>query len=73
MNLDQKKLAFGKKNYRMMLLSLLVLVVGFTVMSLDTADYGFGALGLTIGPIIVLIGFIMQFFAILYAKKSDSE
>ncbi len=64
-------LPFGKKNYRLMLAGLLVLIVGFITMSLDTEPYGFGIWGLTIGPIIVMAGFIIQFFAILHNPKKD--
>jgi uncharacterized membrane protein HdeD (DUF308 family) len=59
------KLPFGKKNYQLMLLGVLTLVVGFVVMSLDSEQHGFGFLGLTLGPIIVMAGFIIQIFAIL--------
>ena len=34
-------------------------------MTLDSEQYGFGFLGLTLGPIIVFIGFIIEIFAIL--------
>ena len=54
-----------------MLIGLLVLIIGFITMSLDTEDYGFGILGLTIGPIIVMTGFVIQFFAILHNPKED--
>jgi len=45
---------------------LLILVVGFIIMTLDTEPHGFGVLGLTIGPIIVLAGFVVEIFAILH-------
>lgn len=67
----QKGLPFGKKNYRLMLAGLIVLIVGFIVMSLDSQPYGFGTLGLTIGPIIVMAGFVIQFFAILHNPGKD--
>jgi len=54
-----------------MLIGLLVLIVGFITMSLDTDDYGFGFMGLTLGPIIVMTGFVIQFFAILHNPKKD--
>lgn len=63
------KLAFGKKNYQLMILGLVLLVVGFTVMAMDKEPYGFGFLGLTLSPIIVLAGFITEIFAILYTPK----
>ena len=64
-------LPFGKKNYLLMLVGIAILVVGFTMMSLDGEPYGFGALGLTVGPITVMIGFIVEFFAIL--SKPDPK
>ncbi|MDZ4715746.1 MAG: DUF3098 domain-containing protein [Cytophagales bacterium] len=60
------KLPFGKKNYQWMVGGLLILVVGFIIMTLDTEPHGFGVLGLTIGPIIVLAGFVVEIFAILH-------
>ena len=69
--MSKSSLPFHKKNYRLMLIGLLVLIIGFITMSLDTEDYGFGILGLTIGPIIVMTGFVIQFFAILHNPKED--
>ena len=63
------KLPFGKKNYQYMVIGLVVLILGFTIMSLDQDTYGFGFLGLTLGPIIVVIGFIIEILAILYTPK----
>lgn len=64
------KLVFGKQNYQIMFLGLAVLVIGFIIMTLDKEDYGFGFLGLTLGPILVMIGFGIQFWAILHKNKS---
>lgn len=69
---NKNKLAFGKKNYQIMLIGIAVLIVGFTLMTLDSEPYGFGTLGLTIGPIVVMVGFIIQFFAI-FAKSKESK
>ncbi len=55
-----------------MVTGLVVLVLGFTIMSLDNQPHGFGFLGLTLGPIIVVGGFIVELFAILH-KPSESE
>jgi hypothetical protein len=65
-----EKLAFGKKNYQWMVIGLLTLVVGFIVMSIDKEPYGFGFLGLTLGPIIVVAGFLIEIFAILHKPES---
>ncbi len=60
------KLPFGRKNYQWMIIGIVTLVVGFTVMSLDNQQHGFGFLGITLGPIIVMAGFIMEIYAILH-------
>jgi hypothetical protein len=61
----ENKLPFGKKNYQWMIIGVLALVVGFVIMSLDTEQHGFGFLGLTLGPLIVMAGFIIEIYAIL--------
>jgi len=68
---EQSKFAFTKKNYLIMLLGIAILAIGFFIMTLDTEPYGFGFLGLTLGPITVMFGFVIQFFAILYKDKSN--
>lgn len=60
------KLPFGKQNYLWMIIGIAALVMGFTIMSLDQQQHGFGFLGLTLGPIIVVAGFIIEIFAILH-------
>ena len=60
------KLPFGKKNYQWMIIGIAALVLGFTVMSLDSSQHGFGFLGLTLGPVIVVAGFVIEIFAILH-------
>jgi len=59
------KLPFGKNNYQWMIIGIVILVVGFTIMSLESAEHGFGFLGLTLGPIVVMAGFIVEIYAIL--------
>jgi hypothetical protein len=64
---------FGPKNYRIMLIGLAVLLIGFIVMASDTEEFGFGVLGLTVGPIIVLLGFCIQFGALLIKDQAQKE
>ncbi len=66
---SKEKLAFKKANYIIMLAGIGVLTIGFFIMTLDKEDYGFGFLGITLGPAIVMIGFIIEFFAIFYKGK----
>lgn len=66
---NKEKLAFKKANYLIMVAGIAVLTIGFFIMTLDKEDYGFGFLGITLGPIVVMIGFIIEFFAIFYKSK----
>jgi uncharacterized integral membrane protein len=63
------KLPFVKKNYQLMLVGVLLLIIGLTVMAMDTDPHGFGFFGITLSPIIVVSGFIVEIFAILYSPK----
>jgi uncharacterized membrane protein len=63
------KLAFGRRNYQWMIIGLVALVIGFVIMSIDTEPYGFGFFGLTLGPIVVMGGFIIEIFAILHRPE----
>jgi hypothetical protein len=65
----ESKLPFTKKNYQIMIAGLITLITGFTIMSLDKEDYGFGFLGITLGPLIVMAGFVLEIFAILYRSE----
>ena len=64
----KNQFAFTKENYKWMLIGLATLLIGFVVMSLDSTQHGQGFLGLTLGPLIIVAGFIIEFFAIF--KKS---
>ena len=49
-----------------MVLGIITLVLGFVIMSLESNQHGFGFLGLTLGPIVVMAGFVIEIFAILH-------
>jgi uncharacterized membrane protein len=69
--MDKNKLAFEKMNYILMIAGILVVVLGLLVMSMDKETFGFGSLGLTVGPVIVLLGFVIEAFAIFYKTKKQ--
>ena len=68
-----EKLPFGKKNYTLMIIGLVIIVVGFTIMSLDTEPQGFGFLGLTLGPIVTVSGFLFEIYAILHKPEEQKN
>ncbi|WP_210490509.1 DUF3098 domain-containing protein [Rufibacter aurantiacus] len=63
--------SFGRRNYQIMILGLVVMAIGFILMAMDTEPYGYGFLGLTLGPIVLVVGFIIQFFAILAKPRKN--
>ena len=68
---NRKNFAFGKKNYLIMFVGLVVLAIGFIIMTMDKEQYGIGFMGITLGPIVVLAGFAIEFVAIFYKDKTN--
>ncbi|WP_209332197.1 DUF3098 domain-containing protein [Lunatimonas salinarum] len=60
---------FKRKNYQLMLIGLALIIAGFTIIGLDGEPHGFGFMGLTLGPIVTLAGFMFQFYAIFHQSK----
>ncbi len=48
-----------------------LIVLGFVIIGLDGEPHGNGFLGLTLGPIVTLAGFIFEFYAI-FAKREKN-
>jgi uncharacterized membrane protein len=70
---NKNKLAFGRKNYILMLVGIAVLAVGLFIMTLDKEQYGLGFLGITLGPLVVMAGFIIELFAIMVKDKTHEN
>ncbi|MFM7629162.1 MAG: DUF3098 domain-containing protein [Algoriphagus sp.] len=69
--MSKSSFPFSKKNFQLMFVGLALIVLGFIVMGLDSEPHGNGILGLTVGPILTLSGFVFEFYAI-FAKSSKS-
>ena len=67
--MENPKIPFNSKNYKLMIIGIVIIVTGFVIMSVDGEEYGYGFLGLTLGPLVVLFGFVFQFFAIFHKGK----
>jgi Protein of unknown function (DUF3098) len=61
---------FGRTNYQLMLAGIALIVVGFVIMGQDHDPFGFGFAGLTLGPIVVMAGFVLEFFAIMARPRA---
>ena len=69
---------FGKKNYQLLIVGVIVMAIGFVLMSGGGSDDPnvfsdaiFNTQRLTIAPILILTGLIIEIFAILYKPKED--
>jgi FtsH-binding integral membrane protein len=65
----QQPMLFDKENYILIIASLVILVIGFMLMSGTTDIYN--STKLTVAPIVVILGFILGIVAIFYRKKAS--
>jgi len=69
--------AFGKKNYMILAVGLLLLVIGYLLMSGGAATSAeefnaeelFSARRITLAPMVVLLGYVVVGVAIMYREK----
>jgi len=57
------------KDIKILLIGIGIMLIGFFVMTLDKEEFGFGFLGLTLGPILVLVGIIIPVFSLFKLKR----
>ena len=74
---DKVTYPLGKINFIMMAICLLLIVIGFAMMT-GSANVGdtfnkdlFESSRVATGPIIAFLGFVLMAFAIIYRKKED--
>lgn len=70
---EPQKLVFSKINYIILIVGIIIIALGFIFMSMETAEYGFGSMGLTVGPLTILLGIGIEFVAIFYKSKDSSQ
>lgn len=77
--IDKKDLAFGKMNFIILAVSMLVVVIGFILMggegSTDTAYNPdiFSVRRTKVAPIVCLVGFVSMIYAVVYKPKGKKE
>ncbi len=79
---DKKQMgfAFGPQNYRLLIIGLVVIIIGFILMSGGKSDDPnvfnediFSWRRITLAPIVVLIGFVIEGVAIMKKPKNKPE
>ncbi len=77
--MDKKDFALGKTNFIMMAIGVIVVFIGFILMSGGSSTENFfnpdifSFRHLTLAPIVTFIGFISIIWAILFQPKEDKE
>jgi hypothetical protein len=67
--MSQSNMPLGAKDIKILLIGIGIMLVGFFVMTMDKEEFGFGFFGLTLGPILVLIGIIIPIFSLFKLKR----
>ena len=66
---NSKKFPLNSKSVYILVTGMILMIIGFFIMTLDKEPFGFGLLGITIGPIIVLIGVFIPIYSLFNFKK----
>jgi len=67
--MSQSNMPLGSKEIKILLLGIGIMLIGFFIMTLDKEEFGFGFLGLTLGPLLVLVGIIIPIFSLFKWKR----
>ncbi len=59
------------KRLKFLLAGLLTMLIGFFVMTLDKEEFGFGFLGITLGPILVIVGVLLPILSLFNFFGND--
>ena len=76
--MDKRNLAFGRANFILLSIGMIVVVLGFILMSGTGSDETafnpdiFSSMRIKVAPVICFIGFVSMIYAIIYRTK-DKE
>lgn len=77
--MNKRDFAFGKMNYILLAVGMLIVIIGFILMGGDssTADAFnpdiFSARRIKVAPVVCLLGFVSMIYAVVYKSKDDKE
>lgn len=79
-NQEQATFLFGKKNYMLVILGLVVIAIGYILMAGGGSDDPnvfneeiFSPRRIAVAPIVILIGFVIEVYAIMATPNKNSE
>jgi len=68
---NKNNLPLNSTSIKILVVGILTMFTGFFVMTLDKEPFGFGFLGITLGPILVLIGVFIPIFSLFIKDSND--
>lgn len=77
--MDRKNLAFTRVNYILLVIGMVIVVLGFILMSGSGSTESaynpdiFSARRIKVAPVVCLIGFVSMIFAVMYKPKEKEE
>ena len=77
--MDKKNFAFGKMNFILLAVSMVVVIIGFLLMSGGGSNYNtydpsiFDTRHIVIAPLVCFIGFVSMIYAIIRKPKANEE
>ncbi|UKK50592.1 DUF3098 domain-containing protein [Prevotella sp. E13-17] len=77
--MNKRDFAFGKMNYILLAVGMLIVIIGFILMGGDssTADAFnpdiFSARRIKVAPVVCLLGFVSMIYAVVYKSKDEKE
>ncbi len=70
-NLNKSNFPLNSTDILVLISGILSMFIGFYIMTLDKEPFGFGFLGITLGPIFVLLGVIIPIFSLFNKRHND--
>ena len=77
---SRKQFAFSKENYKLLVIGVVVIIIGFILMTGGKAESPeqfnpevFSFRRITLAPLIVLAGFALEIYAIMKKPKEDKK
>lgn len=77
--MDKKNLAFGRVNFILLAISMVVVIIGFILMGSTGSDENvfnpeiFNTMHIKVAPVVCFIGFIMMIYAVVYKTKDKED
>ncbi len=76
--MDKRNLAFGKSNFILLAIGIVVIIIGFILMSGGSSTEEaydpsiFNAMHIKVAPVVTFIGFVSIIYAIVHKSKDKS-